>query len=467
MTYQIEVSESDLPSIKLMIDNGEYQAAGEALRVYMLDNDDLSAAFLLGRLLLEMDQPGIARIVYEWILEKDKRWQNWLNLGKSFDHLNKPEDAERCLREALRQDPNNALLQNSLGSNLVNQYKSEETLKLSNKTLKTYPNDGRSLSNRGFANLQLRNYGQAWDDYEHGIGQLSNRIKKIYQDEPYWDGAKGQSLYIYGEQGLGDQIAGCEPLRDLQKDCDVKVLDCGPKLKNLLQRSFPKVEVHGDLFKQSVDWHNDYKIDASCSIFSVHRHYRRSEEDYPKTPYLIADPDRRIQWRALLDSLGNKPKVGIAWTGGVSLTNRAARTCSLDTLLPVLSQDCTFINLEYRDREKDIKEFEERQGIKIHSWPWALQSNDYDDTAALVSELDLIITVPTSIVHLAGALGVKTFCMVHKRPNIHYARDGETMPYYDCIKLLRHPDNLEIGANMAADELKEYLNGDIDLRRIA
>jgi hypothetical protein len=456
MTYQPELNKNDLPAIKHLIDTGDLKAAAEALKIYMSEKVDNEAVFLAGRIALTVDNPGLAMVMYDWLVQRSPRWQNWLNLGKCHDHLNNPEKAEECYRKAIKKQPDNIDLLATLGSNLVQQYKSEQVIANSNKVLERNPLHGRALSNRGFANIQLRRFGEGWDDYEYGLGNLQWRVKKIYQDEPYWQGEKSKSLYIYGEQGLGDQIAGVEPIRDLQKDCDVKVLDVNPKLKNLFQRSFPDIDVKGDMFKHTCDWHNDYPIDASASMFSVHRHYRRCEEDYPKTPYLVADPERRTMWRALLDSLGNKPKVGIAWSGGVALTNRSARHCPLDTMLPILSQDYTFVNLEYRNRDKEIAEFESKHGIKIHSWPWALQSNDYDDTAALVAELDFIISVPTSIVHLAGALGVKTYCMVHQRPNIHYCRDGSEMAYYGSVELIRHKNDFEHACKLVSNKIQRY-----------
>lgn len=437
MSYQPEISQNDLTVIKEMIDKGDLKHASEALKIYMSETVDYVAIFLSGRIAMQVDNYGLAMVIYDWLAERDPRWQTYLNLGKAWDHLNNTENAEACFKKGLDIDPCNLDILGSLGSNLVQQQKPEEVIENSNLILSKDPDNGRAFSNRGFAYLQMRDFGRGWDDYEHGLGRLKWRDKRVYQGEPYWDGEKGKSLYVYCEQGIGDQIAGVEPLNDLQKDCDIKVLDCSPKLKNLFQRSFPHIDVKGDLFKKQIEWANDHIIDASCSVFSVHKYYRRSESSYPKRPYLIADPQRRIMNRALLDSLGCKPKVGIAWTGGVATTNRQARNCSLDKLLPILSQDYAFINLEYRDREREIKDFKDRTGIKIHSFPWILQSEDYDDTAALVAELDFIITVPTAIIHLAGGLGIKTYCMANNKVNYDLSGNVKDIVYYGSIEVFK------------------------------
>ena len=89
----------------------------------------------------------------------------------------------------------------------------------------------------------------------------------------------------------------------------------------------------------------------------------------------------------------------------------------LEDLLPIFSNDATFISLEYLPPDEEIAELEEKHGIKVHHWPRAVElSQDYDETAALVSELDLVIGVPTAALHLAGALGVPFIAMAPEWP---------------------------------------------------
>src|SRR5678815_2207030 len=141
------------------------------------------------------------------------------------------------------------------------------------------------------------------------------------------------------------------------------------------------------------------------SIGTLAYHRRQHTQDFPGIPYLKADPERRIQWRALLDSLPGK-KVGLAWVGGSRGTFRTRRSLSLEALLPILKVDgVSWVSLQYMDPTEEIAEMEAAHGIKIHHWPRAAESQDYDDQAALVAELDLVITVCTAVVHLSGSLG--------------------------------------------------------------
>ena len=117
------------------------------------------------------------------------------------------------------------------------------------------------------------------------------------------------------------------------------------------------------------------------------------------------------------------------------------RSLELEMMLPILKQDAVFISLQYTPQEDEITAFEEKHGIKIHQFPEAVYSSLYDDTAGLVANLDLVITVCTSAVHLAGALGVPTWVMTPSRPAWRYRLDLDTMPWYANTILFRQAVN--------------------------
>lgn len=460
----LELKESDLAVVKRWMDEGDYNSAGQALSAYLNANPrDLGAWFLMGRLSLEQDHYAIAMLIYEWLSkqEEGRRWQTWLNLGTAYDHLNMNDDAERAYKDGLRVEPDQENLLVALGTTYVQQYRSQEAIETLQKAIDLYPEARKARSSLGFAYLQLRNWGEGWDAYAAGYGKLRWRTERSYKGEPLWDGTKKKSIHlaVHGEQGIGDQIAGLEPLRDLMRDTSVVSLEVSPKIRNLVARSFPEVDVYDTLHKQGIEWPNFKQIDAHINVFGIHQHYRRAEEDYRGEPYLKADPDRRIQWRALLDSLGPEPKIGIAWSGGISVTNREARRADLRQWLPIFKQDAHFVSLEYKDRSDDIAELQRKRKVVIHDWPWATRTDDYEDTAALVAELDLIICVPTSVVHLAGAIGTPVWCMVHTKPNIHYCGEGDYLAYYgDRVKMLRRQDNEWVKTiNQIARNLEKWI----------
>jgi hypothetical protein len=141
--------------------------------------------------------------------------------------------------------------------------------------------------------------------------------------------------------------------------------------------------------------------------------------------------------RALLDTLPG-PKIGIAWTGGLKNTFAARRSLSLEALLPVLSvPGVSWVSLQYKDPTAEIEAFQKAHGIAIKHWPWIAQSDDYDNQAALVAELDCVVTVTTAACHLAGALGKKAFVLVPSRPRWFYGQSGATLPWYESLRMFR------------------------------
>ena len=461
----MEVTRSDLQIIKGWIQANDYTRAGTALSNFLADNpDDMDAWFLMGTMLLHQDNPALARMIFDWTTGKggaEDRWEHWLNLGKAWDHLNLADEAEEFYRRALMRAPSNDHVLASLGTNLVQQYRSDEALDYCQRAVDANPDNKMAVSSMGFAHIQKREWAKGWDCYEYGYGKLRWRKERLYTGEGRWDGTPGQRIIVHGEQGIGDQIAGLEPLADMAEATTVLAVEVDKKIAPLVARSYPDLEVHGTLKEKDLDWPLALEPDAHCGLFSMHRHFRRQESDYRGKAYLKADPDRSLMWRALLDSLGPEPKVGLAWSGGISLTQSASRRANLLDWLPILKQPCHWISLEYRDRSDELANLKRQRGITVHDWPWATQTDNYDDTAPLVAELDLIITVPTSVVHLAGALGTPCLCMTHPRPNLHYCGVGDTIAYYgDTVRLYRRESNDEWAGTVAkvADTLTEILD---------
>jgi ADP-heptose:LPS heptosyltransferase len=139
---------------------------------------------------------------------------------------------------------------------------------------------------------------------------------------------------------------------------------------------------------------------------------------------LKACPVRRSQWRHTLDQLSNKPKIGIAWHGGGKLTARENRSIPVETFRE-LAEYGDLINLEY--------DLQDTKDMQIYTFDFATITSDYDDTAALVVELDYVVTVCTAMVHLCGGLGVPCHVLVPEKPSWRYAYDD--MIWYDSVTL--------------------------------
>lgn len=426
----------------------------EAMRVavaYLNDNyDDVSALTLAAHIFIDADRLGLAHPILRRACQLAPNMSVlWNNLGLCYQEGSDLAEGEACFHRAIKLDSESPYAYNNLAQMYVNMAQPTLAIKNADRAIALDKTFSDAHFNRGLAQLQLGNWKDGWPGYDANLGVSKTRKERKYGPIPRFNGEKGKTVVAYGEQGIGDEISFASCIPDLMKDNKV-IIECDPRLQGLFKRSFG-VETHGTRFQAGLDWPANQRIDASVAFGSLPRYYRNDPKDFPGTPYLKADPQRRLQWRALLDSLGDKPKVGIAWTGGLKNTGRDRRSLDLDDLLPILRQDATFISLQYKDAP-EVDELELVHGIKVHHWKHAVQTDDYDDTAALVAELDLVISVTSGVIHLCGALGKKCWVLTPKAPMWRYGLFGDKMPWYDSVKLYRQTGKwVDVIAQVATD----------------
>jgi hypothetical protein len=144
-------------------------------------------------------------------------------------------------------------------------------------------------------------------------------------------------------------------------------------------------------------------------------------------------------WRERLDALGKGLKIGLAWRGGAVSTRRALRSLALTELSPLLGiEGCHFIDLQYGDTAQERMDLRQAMPAEFHRWPEAIE--DLDHCAAVISNLDLVISVCTTLVHLAGAVGQPVWVLVPRIAEWRYLSCGERMPWYPSASLIRQTD---------------------------
>lgn len=417
--------------------------------------NDVEALYVAWKVLMSAERFGLAYNVMKRALEVSPNDPGiWNNVGLALHGMMRLEDAEKCFLKSIQLDPKNIPALNNMALICVGQHRPEDAIKYADRSL-SITNDPEEqasvMESRGYGCLMLGRWKEGWDGFEAMIGGKYRPIHSL-QGEGYWKGEKVETLLVVGEQGIGDEISFASILPDLIADKDrVKtvIYECDARLEGLFKRSLD-IPIYGTRFIQHVMWPHDYKIDAHVLSGSLGRYYRLTDESFSKKPYLIADPERRLQWRALLDSLGPKLKVGIAWTGGNKRTFGERRTLKLEEMLPILRQDATFISLQYKDPSSEIAEFEKKHGIKVHHWARCTEAKDYDETAALVAELDLVIAVPTAVVDLCGGLGKDCWVLVPQKPHWRF-----TKPVWTDARLYRQKKDWAYIINKLAEDLGE------------
>jgi len=286
--------------------------------------------------------------------------------------------------------------------------------------------------NRGLVYLEKGDYVRGFEGWDHG-----DRIDKIsyrqygHASLPIWNGEPGKTVVVVGEQGIGDELMFATILPDIMRDCHI-VLDAHPRLADMFRRSFPDIDVYGTRKDGWIDWGKRYQLDAKILMGSLPKFYRHGVSDFPRKPYLIVDDALDHRYREQLDKLGTRPKIGISWRGGIKQTGSNQRFIPMDKWLDILKLDCDFISLQYdKGIATDVEKFNEQHNVKIHHWTEMLEN--YEHTAAVVKNLDLVISVPQSVVHLAGVIGTPTWQLVPIKTLWQAGVYGQDMPWYDCV----------------------------------
>lgn len=346
---------------------------------------------------------------------------------------------------------------------MILQYQGEyqESILACNTALQIEPGLARARMMRGLAQLMLGDFASGWSDYE-SRRQVIPLLQIRTLPYPEWDGSPlaGKQVLVYYEQGIGDEIMFASCLPDMFASGARCVVECSYKLERLFRRSFPAATfVVADQTSTDLSYLKSLpKFDWQVAAGSLPLRYRRSWEDFPRHDgYLTADPKRIDYWRERLRELGPGRKIGLSWHGGFHSTNRAARSIELESLRPLLRiPGAHFISLQYSDCQEEIDRLRKMHGLVLHHWQEAI--DDYSETAALVSALDLVVSVQTAVIHLAGALGRPVWALVPSTPEWRYMADGTRMPWYPSVRIFRQTRGADWKA-VVMDVRQELMTG--------
>lgn len=293
-------------------------------------------------------------------------------------------------------------------------------------------NPGHSLARWNLMSmlLQEQQFAQGWPHYEALMVKRLHSTRYGVPGKP-WHGEPlaGKRVVIFGEQGLGDEVMFAACIPQILQQTAACIIECSPKLERLYAASFPKVTIHAGRDDESRDWLREFgPIDYEIPCGSLASVFRRTRGDFPNTPYLHVPQQDTARWRNRLDGLGSGLKVGISWRGGSITTGTHARSIPLREWEPILRTPGTsFINLQYTDCAAEVKATMNEVGVSVVTFQEAL--DDYYETAALVSALDLVVSVCTTIVVVASGLGRPVWVMAPPGVKWPYPRGQRQTPW--------------------------------------
>lgn len=287
-------------------------------------------------------------------------------------------------------------------------------------------------------------YEEGWAIYDHSLKFLKEKdgrevgpamFRRLFMPHKYWSGEdlSHKHLMIWTDQGLGDSImmlryAGF--LKAHYPSCYI-IFFCEQEMAKLAEQCKGIDEVWAKNMSDMTE------IDYHCCTMSLPFLTKTTIETIPSTiPYLSFSPDKVNEWRQRLE--GNTSfKVGIAWGGNKKLIHDKKRSIHLKQWMPLFEvEDISWFSLQKGDYADQLHE------VTTPVIDWTEEFQDFEDTAAFMSQLDLIISVDTSVIHLAGAMGYKAWLFNRYNSEWRWLLDVDTSPWYPNIRIFRQ-DSLD------------------------
>ena len=348
------------------------------------------------------------------------------------------------------------------------------------------PDFAAALSNRGSLLTELHQFDAAFADYEHALSVAPDFAEakwnkalhllrfedyeagwRLYESrwkrdkfkhaarqltEPIWLGEEslnGKSILLHAEQGLGDTIQFC---RFAQQVADLGarvILDVQPPLRDLL------AQVKGvELIRTDDTKSPDF--DYHCPLMSLPLALKITPDTLPgRDGYLRSSRDDLNNWSDRLSGIRGL-KIGIAWSGNANNENDRSRSMSLQTFLDGMPEDCALFSLQKDIPEQDRDLFEQTPHLQHFG-------ADLKQTAALCEVMDIIVTVDTSIAHLAGALGQPVCLLLAYTPDFRWGLGRDDSPWYSSLRLYRQGQDRRWAPVFA--QVREDLHHQLQVRR--
>jgi hypothetical protein len=251
-------------------------------------------------------------------------------------------------------------------------------------------------------------------------------------DKPRWHGEslKGKRLLVHAEQGLGDLVMCARYLPELVEMAEEVIFECNEVATSLLAPNFPRVKILPIHRKIAATIDFDFWVGA----MSLPHFFNSTTDLLPrKNGYLVCPSEHVDYWHENLQSrtLKRKPLVGVAWSGNPKHRADRRRSIKFDNLRPYLAEHS---GVNFCSLQTDVP-----AGCPDNLINFSEELMTLADTAALIMKMDLVITVDTSVVHIAGALGKPTWLLLPYRYDWRWGLEGETNSWYESVKVIRQP----------------------------
>ena len=351
------------------------------------------------------------------------------DLGNVLREKGFAEKAIAALRLATQLNPDFAEAYNNLGNALRDRNMLEEAIAAYHRALQLMPDSAEAHHNLSVAVLLKGDLKRGWPEYEWRWLCKGFASPRREFAQPRWDGSdlNGRTILLHAEQGFGDTIQFVRYAPMVASRGGKVVLQCQTPLRRLL-RGFPGVQqfIAGNEMLPPFDVH--------CPLLSLPMVFGTTLETIPaKIPYLFADSALSQEWAGRL-SAADKFRVGIVWAGAAGNTNDRNRSLTLSLLKPLANiSGVSWVSLQKGEAAQQAAN--PSPGMELIDYTSEL--NDFADTAALISNLDLVITADTAAAHLAGAMGKPVWMLIPYAPDWRWLLERDDSPWYPTMRLFR------------------------------
>lgn len=353
-------------------------------------------------------------------------------LGIGFAETGRLEDAMTQFSKALTLNPDHVLTLFDRAKVFQKLEKHEDALKSLHRALEIDPTFAKAHFDESFSRLALGELEIGWEKYEWRWKCKPFTDWKRKFPAPIWLGKeplKGKVILLHGEQGFGDTIQFARYV-ELVAALDAKViLEVQPALKSLFKNfaGAHQILAEGEVLPS---------FDYYCPLPSLPRAFNTGLESVPKkkTYFEVKNlaPDSLVKWET---RIGNRKKfkVGVVWSGSLVHQNDKNRSIPLSQFAKIFVDNVQFFSLQKEVRPSDRSELD----AQVRVTHLGNDLTDFVETAAVISILDLVITVDTSVAHLAACLGKPVWVLIPFNPDWRWLLNRSDNPWYETVKLFR------------------------------
>jgi tetratricopeptide (TPR) repeat protein len=350
------------------------------------------------------------------------------NRGNVLRQMNRTEEALADFDRAIALNPNYAYAHANRAACLDDLSRPEEALASYQVALALKPDHSDTHWNLAINRLRVGDFKNGWIEAEWRWKVPWLRLSRTHSTSPLWLGAEpiaDKTLLVHNDQGLGDAIQFCRYIPLLVERGARVILEIDAPLRELLSgvAGIAQCLVKGETLPDH-DFH--------CPLTSLPLAFNTTIDTIPSAVPYISVRERDERWEEFLGS-ARLPRIGIVWSGNPNNTKDQNRSMPLKTLLPLFDIEAQFVSLQKDVRESDLAIFRKCKGI----FDAAPEIENFADTASLIKHLDLMITVDTSVAHLAGALGKPVWILLAYASDYRWLLDRDDCPWYPTARLFR------------------------------